>query len=786
MEAAKLRTVILDIEANALDNVTSIWCLVALDINTGEIFKFHPKKKYACPMCSQKGTVYSEEIGGNIICPKCRGRLEVYDGDHEEWREEYLEFDKEIGHYIGHNLIAYDSYWMNKILKTDIKVKDITDTLVLSRLFRPISPEKSKMDDTSIIDNRFGGHGLEAWGLRLGKHKIDFHEFDTYSDEQLQYCVGDVELNYEVYKVLEKERQQYGFSDLSIQVEHNTAYLLSQQERNGFYLDKQATKSLRDETNVLLNEMLQHLQNLFPPKKKIIRQHWKPSFVDEPLYEEYEWTFKSGERKGETTMRRRAVKGPDGYQLTERRLSQTSERIFKNWLYDEVGDGSYNLYVMEVFNPGSSQQIAERLLDLGWEPKKYTPTGRPATDKNTLKEVLSEMGDKYEEVRYLADYNIVADRHQKASKWLELVCEDGRVHGRINPIGAGTHRCSHYDDNMANIASVRISGKTKDDFVKETNIDPSTVRKFKSFKESNGFVFLSYDKNKEEVEIALTGREGVYGWESRSCWSVPPGKVLLGSDAAGIQLRALAHYMDDPEYTRKLLEEDIHTVNQKAAGIETRRKAKTFIYSFLLGAGDESTGVLLGVKDDNEVADLIKWADSQPSPYPMPFCKNSSLLEYIKYKLKREERKVLKQTAATIIKGNRVKQQFLNRTPALKRLKTVDIPEAVKRGYIVGLDGRKLWVPNEHLALSLYLQGFEAVVMKVAMDIWQREARKRKLYFKQVAFVHDEFQIETLPECAEELGVIVSSSFRKAGEFLGSKCPLDGDYSIGRTWAETH
>jgi DNA polymerase I-like protein with 3'-5' exonuclease and polymerase domains len=154
--------------------------------------------------------------------------------------------------------------------------------------------------------------------------------------------------------------------------------------------------------------------------------------------------------------------------------------------------------------------------------------------------------------------------------------------------------------------------------------------------------------------------------------------------------------------------------------------------------------------------------------------------------LKREERPVLRKTVATIAKGNQIKKKFLERTPALKRLKEVDIPKATEQGYLVGLDGRKLWLPNEHLALSLYLQGFEAVVMKTSMILWHREAQRLKIPYKQTAMVHDEVCVETYPEYGETLGKLIADSYRQAGAVLGSKCPLDGAYSIGDTWAKIH
>lgn len=680
------RDIILDIEANGL-RPTKIWCIVCKDIKTKEIFRFRPN------------------------APKT---------GHEDFKKEFLDFLETCDKIIGHNLLGYDIYWLNKLLGIDIKIGRVIDTLVLSRLFRPVTPFKEQLKKFKG-DNRLGGHSLDAWGRRLGFAKIEFNDWEKFSEEMLEYCVRDVELNYLVYLELLKEQDRQDFSTYSIRLEHKVAWLLSQQERNGFFLDQEKAKQMLAETTVLLDKMTHTLREMFPPSPKLVREKYVVKY------------------------------NKDGT------MSAVSRRILDQYesdpelVLEKVDLDVYNLYELQEFNPKSSKQIAERLLSLDWEPKKFTDKGNPKTDKETLQEAIEDVlkiHPDLNELKSLADYNIIADRQQKAAKWLELVENDGRVHGSVNPIGAGTHRCSHYNDNMANIARV--------------------------VHDSEGNV--------------LKGLEGKFGWDSRQCWSVPSADhVLVGADASGIQLRALAHYMNDPEYTKKLLEDDIHTVHQIAAGIDTRNKAKTFIYAWLLGAGDEKIGSIVEV-DEAEFSDLFQWAKKRKirNVYDIYNPNAQNLKSYIIDGLRRKGRKATRRTVATIIKGFKVKEQFLNRTLALKKLKTEDIPEATNKGYLKGLDGRQLWIPNEHLAMSLYLQGFEAVIMKLAMCLYHDELNAKGIPFKQVAFVHDEFQIETLKEYGDVVGQAVVDAIKKAGELLGSNCPLDGEYKIGKNWATTH
>ncbi len=682
------RHVVLDVEANALIRPSKIWCIVLKDIDTQEVFKFRPKTPTS---------------------------------GHIDFIEDFVKFClEEVSLYIGHNIIGYDAPNLNRIIeevlgiKEFIKVSQCLDTLVLSRLFRPTPPFKFVRDQY----NREYGHSLEAWGNYLGFPKISFSEFDKFSEPMLEYCERDVLICFLTYKELWFKERNYGdegFSDECIELEHQVAHLLHLQEYNGFYLNREKADHLLNITTDKLQEMDTKLQQLFPPEFKFVKNL------------ELKKT-KNGE------IAKVPLRILNAYQTNE-----NCKAVLKE-------DGSYDLFVKEVFNPESGKQIGGRLLSLGWKPRKFTDKGNIKTDQETLQEELQLLiseRPELESLRCLSDYSIVSDRKQKVEKWIKLAnlpeWNDGRIHGKVNPLGAATARCSHYDDNMANVASV-VVGKDKK---------------------------------------PIYGLQGGYGWESRDCWSVPSNDMcLVGADASGIQLRALANYMNDAEYIRQLLEGDIHEVNRIAAGIDTRPTAKTFIYAWLLGAGDEKVGTIVGVKE-SEYEDLFKFARDRRHW-------KGSLLEYFITSLREKGRKADKRTVATIIKGYKTKEQFLNRTPALKRLRKEDIPAATKRGYLVGLDGRKLWIPNEHLAMSLYLQGFEAVIMKKAMVIYQAELESKNIPFKQVAFVHDEFQIETYWEYADTVGKAVVYGIKKAGELYNSNCPLDGEYKIGKTWAETH
>lgn len=311
-----------------------------------------------------------------------------------------------------------------------------------------------------------------------------------------------------------------------------------------------------------------------------------------------------------------------------------------------------------------------------------------------------------EPAKKLTQWLTLEGRRKLLTEWIKHCQEDGRIHGKFWPIGAWTGRMSHSEPNQANIPS----------FSEEAPTTPV-----------------------EEIKAKYDGSmRALWGVKDEDSW-------LVGTDAEGIQLRLLAHYMKSKDYVDaicvgdKSLGTDIHNMNMKALGpvCKTRDDAKTFIYAFLLGASIP------------KISQILKCST-----------KDASIAV----------------------------ENFLTALPELKRLKEIKIPHDAAKGYFTGLDGRKVPCNSTHLMLAGYLQNGEAVVMKHACVKWRTEAKKLGLKFKQVDFVHDEWQTEIkgTKEDAELLGRLQRESIEWAGKELGLFCPLAGSTKIGRNWRDTH
>ena len=341
-----------------------------------------------------------------------------------------------------------------------------------------------------------------------------------------------------------------------------------------------------------------------------------------------------------------------------------------------------------AFNADSRDHIARLLVEkYSWKPKAFTPTGKPEIDETVLGELV------YPEAKLLAENFLISKRvgqlAEGQNSWLKLE-RNGRIHGSVNTNGAVTGRCTHQSPNLAQVP----------------------------------------------------GCGAPFGKECRSLFHAPKGYRIVGADASGLELRCLAHYMsawDGGAYTRELLTGDVHTANQKAAGLPDRAASKRFIYAYLYGAGDAKIGEIIG---------------------------------------------------GGTKEGKAIKAQFLAKTPALARLKSAVADKVKTRGYLIGLDGRNLPVRSEHSALNTLLQSAGALIVKQATVFLHHDLLSIGWVFgkewAQVAHIHDEIQAEVLEGLTDDYGKRAVAAMRRAGEHFGFACPIDGEYKAGDTWAGTH
>jgi DNA polymerase I len=591
---------IFDLETDGLlDDVTKVHCLVTKDTETGEV------KSY---------TGQDIELGIKHLADS----------------------DKQL---VGHNVIKYDIPVIQKLYPWFTVTQDrVIDTLVLARLVYANIKEHdvNLMNSGKLPKKLYGSHSLEAWGNRLGNYKGDYAGgWEVFTQEMLDYCIQDVHVTHTLLDKLNSKE----FSPQSIELEHQVAWLMARQERNGFYFNEKKASELYSVLVKRRGELERELKDYFGSWTVNL-----PDFIPKTNNKT------RGYVKGVPVKRQKTID----------------------------------------FNPSSRDHIANRLTTLyGWKPTEHTESGKPKVDEVVLGKL------DYPPCKLLTEYLLVSKRISQLAEgdqaWLKLV-KKGKIHGSVNPNGAVTGRATHAYPNISQV--------------------PSSA--------------------------------SPYGHDCRALFTVPDGWTLVGADASGLELRCLAHYMakwDAGSYGQVLLNGDIHTENQKAAGLDTRPQAKTFIYAFLYGAGDEKIGSVVN-------------GDSSD--------------------------------------GRRLKKKFLSSLPALGRL-VKSVQESAKRGYLLGLDGRRIYVRSAHSALNTLLQGAGAIVCKKWLVLLEETLQTSRLKhgwdgdYCFCAWSHDEVQIACRSqEVADQVAEMATRCVALAGEHYKFRCPLAGESKKGTTWADTH
>lgn len=606
----------------------------------------------------------------------------IYDSASQEYKgykdlDEYIDALNIYGtsgyNLVFHNGIKYDVPCLKRLSGKDFVFDPrdcVIDTLVFARL---VWSNIKDLDMGLIRSGRlpkdlFGSHSLKAYGYRMRELKGTYGEqeeaWDSFSEEMYKYNYQDVV----VTKMLFDKLLGKGYPWEAVQLEHDIAWVMAKQERNGFVFDRDKAVVLYSKLAGRRDELTKELQDSVPP-----------------LLTGYKVYKRDNAKKG--------IKAGVQYP------------------------------VYETFNPNSRQQIATVLIEQGWEPQEVTDTGVPKVDEETLKTAKDiPMTSKILELLMLNKR--IGQLAEGSNAWLKLMKEDPndhlwRIHGSVNPNGAVTGRATHNYPNVAQVPANRAP----------------------------------------------------YGRLCRELFTVPKGWYEAGIDASGLELRCFGHFLspyDNGAYVKEILNGDIHTHNQKMAGLPTRDNAKTFIYGFLYGAGDAKIGEIVGGSSADGKRLKEKFFQSLPA---------------IKQLRQDIERTLI--TSSEWVGG-------VNKVTWRKRAHPDNSNLSITHS-ILGLDRRVVYVRSPHSALNTLLQSAGALVCKKWVCLVEENMRKAGYKhgwdgdFAMVAWIHDECQIACrTKEIAEDCCRIAQESMRQTQAFFNFKCQLDTEGKIGCNWAACH
>lgn len=609
----------------------------------------------------------------------------------QEDMEQFAKFAATVSCWIGHNFVSFDSVWLNRLCpNVNILVPDIIDTLIVSKL---------------LHFGRVGGHSLDQYGKEFGIEKVQYEGWDEWHPDILRRCRVDVEITHKLYETQSEYIQSPLWAD-ALRVEHFVGYLCNTLHDNGFFFNLKEARDLYCNITNILTTLDLNLGTVFLPRY-IPREPFLPRYTKSKVMHK-----------------------------VHARLIEGAEKV------EKLPDGRVIVYDISPFNPKSAKDRVERLNEAGWNPtsktkghidflrgvrgvshprrgksskagltqeqeakKKYFQTYGWKTDE----ENLATLPDTAPEgARTLKRRLLLQGKATRLEEWFKATSEaprgngEGcRIHGAFTGIGSWPHRLSHSAPNMANVPK-----------------------------------FISEEKTP-------------YSDKMRGLWQAEPGKVLVGVDAEGIQLRIFAHLINDPELIASLVKgrkedgTDPHTLNQRIIGgiCKSRDAAKRFIYALFFDMGDGKAA---------EVLDCSR-AEAKDA-----------------------------------------RSRLIQHYPGYKELKETIIPAHASKGYFVGLDGRCVLISGEdqeakeHYCLSGMLQNGEKVITARAAELWHPQLEKEGVPFKLVGWCHDEFIIETQKEVAERISKVVCESFAQVGKDLNLNCPLSGEGKVGLNWHEVH
>ena len=351
------------------------------------------------------------------------------------------------------------------------------------------------------------------------------------------------------------------------------------------------------------------------------------------------------------------------------------------------------------FNPTSRDHIAWFLgWYYKWKPALKTQKGKTVIDENVLSEIIANGTPGNLNPNKYADGTIIAEGFLKCltitkklgmisqgvNAWLKLCTTASRVHHHCS-VATNTHRCAHRRPNLSQVPSDH---------------------------------------------------------DCRQLFKASPGKVMVGADLSGIELRMLANYLakyDAGRYADVLLNGDIHQVNADRIGI-SRREVKTITYAFLYGAGDAK----IGLSFDSSLSD-----------------------------------------SSAKSKGKEIRAAFVSAIDGLAELLAA-IKLASKKGYVKSIDGRPIKVQSEHKALNYLLQSGAGVIAKRWMALNDTATKKLDIPCNQLAFIHDELQFETHPNYANSLSTCLEQTAGDAGRYYNLRVPIAAEAKEGHSWSDVH
>ncbi|MDG4856415.1 DNA polymerase [Mesorhizobium sp. WSM4982] len=714
-------------------------CLGAIDIKSGEEFYYGP----AVPLdWDWMGVEVPEQT--KLLLANPAGT--VAGGVERLGRAERI---------VAHNGIDYDELAIKKLYPEWHRPAQSWDSLVMAKVVWPIDilaePDFKRAYAKLMPMNMVKRHSLKAWGYRLGDPKDEYtgdpriedpeeryrRRWESWNPWMASYMMQDCRPGVKLWNLIldrigwnPEVKCSVVWPELAVEVEHEVARIIKRQEMHGVHFNVEKARTLAAK---LSNEL---------------------AAIEAKLVE----TFGSWWAAGEvvTPKADRKVKLTHLPDVTKPRVGKNGKALAPYVgppVCEYTTDAPYTPIEWTTFQPSSRDHLGQRLQAVyGWKPKMFGKNGKPTVDEGTLEEIPEAVMPK--EIRkLLIDYFIVMKTLGTLAKgtksWLNLVDDNGFIHGQMDTAGAITGRGTHKNPNLSGVPAVMKVKVVKPDGTKE--------------------------------EVIAYGLEGRYGYECKELFEADPGWEFTDMDASSLELIDLGHYLfplDGGKFSARVCDptRDAHQENADIADM-TRADAKTAIYLFVYGGGAYKLSLALTV-EDTEVLELLGYRG-----LPM------LLSNLVKRFDQNFVDKLDDSQKARIAKARIIILKFEGNIEGLKQLKD-DITKVAERGWLKGMDGRRVYVRKAYSALNTLLQSAGAQTCKLWMMLVHRELERRGLVYgkdyKQVLWVHDALSFTHRPGLGPLILEVGLACLKEAGVMLGLRGEYRGAGKTANNWAETH
>lgn len=729
-----------DIESDGLlDTVTMCHCIAVTDMDTGEEFYYGPP----VPPDHAKWTPLLGTPTGTV----------------EEGIQRLAKADLTV----AHNGVDFDYVCLEMLYTWFHRCAKAWDSFVAAKVVWPydclLAPDMQRVKAGTMPMMMVKRHSLKAWGYRLGENKDEYdgdrtkfpepsdrpakkgdERFDRRWEEwnpwMASYMMQDNRPGVLLWKLIE---ERVGWTDkptavtwpeLVFEVEHEVARIIKQQELDGVRFDL-------DKANALAAELTNEQARIADALVETFGSWWDAGPVTTPGAN-------------------RNVKREDLPYVTRKRFSEKTGKELAPYVGPPVErystDAPYTPVTRTTFSPSSRDHLGQRLQAVfGWKPKKFGKNGKPTVDETVLEEIPEAVVPQ-ETRRLLIDFFVVAKTLGTLSKgqkaWLKLG-ETGRIHGGMDTAGAITGRGTHKNPNLSGVPSVH----------KEKVVLPDGTKE-------------------ERVVKGLAGR---YGYECKELFTADDGWEFTDVDASSLELIDLGHYLmplDGGAFSARVCDPD-RDPHQEHADLADmlRADAKTAIYLFVYGGGAYKLSLSINV----ETGEIVGY---------LAYKGLSMLLRNLEKRFDADfVAKLDDRQKARIAKARIIIKKFEDNIVGLKDL-IAAVTAAAAKGWLVGMDGRKIIIRKAYSALNSLLQSAGAQTCKLWMVLLHRRLAelglKQGVDFKQVLWVHDALSFTHRPGLGPIILQAAKDTIKEAGVILGLRGEYRASGSTAQNWAQTH